>query len=123
MKYLIRWAPAALVIVLFFWVMSVKATQHHFWPDKFQAESATYQEEDDLSALEEYLEMEEVHYILKKDHPRSLTIYYAYEEDWRQTTEHWVCEKTNVAFPKAQLKSLSIVNVNDITRGTTDFDC
>ena len=103
--------------------MSVKADPDRFWGGKLQAEPATYQETDEVADLQEYLELEGLHYILKQDHPRSLTIYYNYDVDWQQAVEHWACEKVNVAFPKTQLKSLSIVDLSDATRGKTDFDC
>ncbi len=123
MKHVIRWAPVVLIILLITTTQSTNANPGKFWGDKLQAESVTYQEEDDLSALEEYLELEEVHYVLRKDHPRTLTIYYVSEDDWRQATAHWVCEKVNVAFPKARLQRLSVVDLNDTKRRKTDLDC
>jgi hypothetical protein len=128
LNYLKRWAPLAVLIVLFLWIASIKAAPFvdqpdRFWGGKLQAEPATYQEQDELAGLEEYLELEEVNYALRKDHPRSLTIYYTREDGWRRATEHWTCKKVNVAFPKAQLKSLSVVDVNEASRGKTDFDC
>ena len=125
MKYLTRWAPTALVILLFFVVMNVKADPDRFWGGKIQGDQAVYQK-DDLHLLRKYLEAEEVHYVLrevaKPYQPRSLTIYYDDGEE-NLAVNAWTCRKINKAFPKAQLRSLSIVNINDVRKGKTDFDC
>ena len=120
MNYIKRWTPAVLVIVLLFWVMNVKADPDRFWGGKLQAAPATYQEKDELVALREYLELEEVHYLLREAHPRSLIVYYGEES---RTRRGWTCKRFNDAFPKAQLKSLSIVDLIDASRGKTDFGC
>ena len=54
--------------------MNVKADPDRFWGGKLQAEPATYQEKGELAGLREYLGLEELHYLLKESHPRSLTI-------------------------------------------------
>ena len=123
MNYIKRWAPLVALTILFLFVMNVKADPDRFWGEKLQAEPATYQKADELADIREYLGLEEAQYILKETHPRSLIIYYNYDEDWQQTIKNWTCEKMNTAFPKAQLKSLLIVDIGDATRGKTDFGC
>lgn len=105
--------------------MSVKAGPDKFWGGKVQGDQAVYaaeQKEDDFVDLREYLEQEEVLYIIRQDDPRALTIYYDYGEEDR-AVNNWNCKVMNNAFPKAKLKSLVFADINDVGRGKSYFDC
>jgi hypothetical protein len=129
LNYLKSWWPCVAVIILFLWVLSVKADSNldrGDWlieenPFSDAADVSAAKPVDRFTKLREYLEQEEVHYLLRQADPAALTIYYDYGEE--ESGRRWSCKKFNEAFPGISLKTYAFIDINDPARGKTDFDC